>query len=271
MLITNEWGAHTKQCLYYYTFGCVPSFTWLTWLLQIYFDSLFELCFAVPWCWGMGVRTNISWVLMSLLNQKISPIKQALLKFIFFFSLLRAKSLHIIIVDWGNSIANFAGPLITCLLLILEELWNGQFLFGAISQLSTEIDDVCGFLEIWEQLKTIFLTTKLAPSQRYFGEIAIWFVLSCSLKIGMKCSYLGMLSSWWGNHLKGFWFKLLVDNPTTGLDNKQTAVVHFSGCLPALVWKPTIERSWIEEWGEGESTFRGQNCKIHILKSRNRL
>jgi hypothetical protein len=66
---------------------------------------------------------------------------------------------------------------------------------------------VCGFLEIWEQqLKTIFLTTKLAPSWRYFGEIAICLVLSCSLKIGMKCWYLGMLSSWWGNHLKGFWF-----------------------------------------------------------------
>jgi hypothetical protein len=139
---------HTHQAmLVLFYFGCMPSFTWLTWLLQIYFDSLFELCFVEPWCWGMGVRINISWVLMSLLNQKISPIKQALLKFIFFFSFLRAKSLHIV-VDWGSSIANFAGPLITCLLLILEELWNGQFLFGAISQLSTEIDDVCGFLEI---------------------------------------------------------------------------------------------------------------------------
>jgi len=26
-------------------------------------------------------------------------------------------------------------------------------------------------------------------------------------------------------------------------------VVHFCGCLPALVWKPTIERSWIGEGG----------------------
>ncbi len=142
-----------------------------------------------------------------------------MLKFIFFFSLLRAKSLHII-VDWGSSIANFAGPLITCLLLILEELWNGQFLLGAISPLSTEIDDVWIFRDL-RAVENNFLTTKLAPSWRYFGEIAIWSVLSCSLKIGMKCWYLGMLSSSWGNHLKGFWFKLLVDNPTTGLDNKQ--------------------------------------------------
>jgi hypothetical protein len=165
--VDHQWGAHTKQCLYYYTFGCVASFTWLTWLLQIYFDSLFELCFVVPWCWGMRVRINISWVLMSLLNQNFHPLNKHCLSSFSSSHFWEQKALHII-VDWGSSIADFVGPLITCLLLILEELWNGQFLFGAISQLSTEIDDVCG-----------------------------------------------------GNHLKGFWFKLLVDNPTIGLDNKQ--------------------------------------------------
>lgn len=153
-------------------------------------------------------------------KSKFSPIKQALLKSIFFFSLLRAKSLaH---YCWLREFhCKFCGSFDNiCTFDSWRALkWPVSF-WGNFSIIYWNWWCVW-ILEIWEQLKTIFVTTKLAPSWRYFGEIAIWSVLSCSLKIGMKCWYLGMLSSSWGNHLKGFWFKLLVDNPTTGLDNKQ--------------------------------------------------
>jgi len=40
-------------------------------------------------------------------------------------------------------------------------------------------------------------------------------------------------------------------------------VVHFSGCLPALVWKATIERSWIGEGGgEGNQHFEDKIARF---------